>query len=49
MQLTRKPEKLALLVALLGTLTVLVIFLTDLVLSYQRDIDSGEPASSSSR
>lgn len=42
MQLTRKPEKLALLVALLGTLTVLVIFLTDLMLSYQRDIDSGE-------
>jgi len=42
MALTRKPEKLALLVALLGTLTVLIIFLTDLALSYQRDIDAGE-------
>ncbi|WP_374326128.1 ATP-binding protein [Azonexus sp.] len=42
MLLKRKPEKLALLLALLGTLTVLVIFLTDLMLSYQRDIDSGE-------
>lgn len=40
--LTRKPESLALLVALLGTLTVLLVFLTDLFISYQRDIDSGE-------
>ena len=40
--LTRKPEKLALIVALAGTLTVLLVFLTDLTLSYQRDIDSGE-------
>lgn len=42
MVLTRKPEKLALIVALAGTLTVLLVFLIDLTLSYQRDIDSGE-------
>ena len=40
--LRRKPEALALLVALISTLTVLAVFLTDLVLSRQRDIEAGE-------
>jgi hypothetical protein len=40
--LRRKPEALALFVALISTLTVLAVFLTDLVLSRQRDIESGE-------
>ncbi|PKO88805.1 MAG: hypothetical protein CVU18_06110 [Betaproteobacteria bacterium HGW-Betaproteobacteria-12] len=40
--LRRKPEALALLVALISTLTVLTVFLTDLVLSRQRDIEAGE-------
>lgn len=38
----KKPEQLALIVALAGTLGVLTAFLSDLVFSYQRDIDSGE-------
>ncbi len=40
--LRRKPEALALLVALISTLTVLAVFLTDLVLSRQRDLEAGE-------
>jgi hypothetical protein len=40
--LNRKPEKLALIVALFSTLTVLLVVLTDLTLSYQRDLESGE-------
>jgi hypothetical protein len=38
----RKPEKLALVVALISTFTLLLIVLTDLFLSFQRDLDSGE-------
>lgn len=38
----RKPEQLALTLALAGTLAVLVAFLVDLTLSYKREIDSGE-------
>ncbi|HEX6735498.1 MAG TPA: ATP-binding protein [Azonexus sp.] len=40
--LRRKPEALALLVALISTLTVLAVFLTDLVLSRHRDLEAGE-------
>ena len=40
--LKRKPEQLALTLALAGTLAVLVAFLVDLTLSYKRDIDTGE-------
>lgn len=40
--LRRKPETLALFVALFSTLTVLAVFLTDLVLARQRDIEAGE-------
>ncbi|MDR0775831.1 MAG: hypothetical protein LBE81_04235 [Azonexus sp.] len=40
--LRRKPEALALLVALISTLTVLAVFLVDLVLSRQRDLEAGE-------
>lgn len=36
------PETLALAVALIGTLSVLLIFLADLVVSRQRDLDTGE-------
>jgi signal transduction histidine kinase len=39
---TRKPETLALTVALAGTLTILLVFLTDLVLARHRDLESGE-------
>lgn len=38
----RKPESLALIVALVGMLTVLNVFLIDLFLSRQRDIEAGE-------
>ncbi len=38
----RKPETLALIVALVGTLTVLSGFLVDLVVARNRDIDAGE-------
>lgn len=38
----RKPETLALLVALIGTLTVLTVFLADLLLARKNDIDAGE-------
>jgi signal transduction histidine kinase len=38
----RKPETLALTVALAGTLTVLLVFLGDLVLARHRDLESGE-------
>lgn len=38
----RKPEALALLVALISTLTVLAVFFVDLVLSRQRDLEAGE-------
>jgi signal transduction histidine kinase len=38
----RKPETLALFVALISTLTVLAVFLTDLLLARQRDIEAGE-------
>lgn len=37
-----KPESLALLVALAGMITVLNVFLIDLFLSRQRDLDAGE-------
>lgn len=40
--LRRKPETLALFVALISTLSVLAIFLADLVLARQRDIETGE-------
>lgn len=40
--LNRKPEQLALLIALLSTLALLLVVLIDLFLSYQRDLDSGE-------
>lgn len=40
--LRKKPETLALLVALISTLTVLTVFLVDLLLARQRDIDAGE-------
>lgn len=40
--LRRKPETLALFVALISTLTVLTVFMTDLVLARQRDIEAGE-------
>jgi signal transduction histidine kinase len=40
--LRRKPETLALFVALISTLTVLAVFLTDLLLARQRDIEAGE-------
>ncbi len=38
----QKPETLALTVALAGTLTVLFVFLTDLVVARNRDLDTGE-------
>lgn len=40
--LRRKPETLALFVALIGTLTVLTVFLADLLVARSRDIDAGE-------
>ncbi|MBS1158367.1 MAG: ATP-binding region, ATPase-like:Histidine kinase N-terminal [Proteobacteria bacterium] len=40
--LKRKPETLALFVALIGTLTVLFVFLADLVVARHRDFDAGE-------
>lgn len=40
--LKRKPETLALFVALIGTLTVLTVFLTDLLLARHRDLEAGE-------
>jgi signal transduction histidine kinase len=40
--LKRKPETLALFVALIGTLTVLFVFLADLLVARHRDIDAGE-------
>ena len=39
---TRRPETLAFLVALAGTLTIAAVFLADLVLARHRDIESGE-------
>lgn len=39
---TRKPETLALTVALAGTLTILVVFLTDLALARHHDLELGE-------
>lgn len=42
MMLKRKPETLALIVALIGTLTVLFVFLTDLLLARHRDLEAGE-------
>src|SRR5574343_1451913 len=38
----QKPETLALTVALAGTLTVLLVFLADLVVARNRDLDAGE-------
>ena len=38
----RKPETLALFVALIGTLTVLGVFLADLLLARHRDLEAGE-------
>ncbi|MBS1138847.1 MAG: ATP-binding region, ATPase-like:Histidine kinase N-terminal [Proteobacteria bacterium] len=38
----RKPETLALSIALAGTLVVLLVFLADLVLARHRDLESGE-------
>jgi len=40
--LRKKPEALALFVALISTLTVLAVFLVDLLLARQRDIEAGE-------
>lgn len=40
--LRKKPETLALFVALVCTLTVLAVFLTDLLLTRHRDLDAGE-------
>jgi len=40
--LKRKPETLALIVALIGTLIVLFVFLTDLLLARHRDTEAGE-------
>jgi len=40
--LKRKPETLALFVALIGTLTILMVFLTDLLVARHRDIEAGE-------
>lgn len=40
--LKRKPETLALFVALVGTLTVLFVFLADLLLARHRDFEAGE-------
>ncbi len=39
---TRKPDTLALLVALVGSLAVLLAFLVDLMLSRQRDLEDGQ-------
>ena len=38
----QKPETLALIVALVSTITVLTVFLTDLLLARQRDLETGE-------
>jgi signal transduction histidine kinase len=38
----RKPEALALIVALVGTITVLTVFLSDALLSRERELDLGE-------
>lgn len=38
----KKPETLALIVALAGTLTILLVFLADLVLARHRDLEAGE-------
>ena len=38
----KKPETLALIVALAGTMTILLVFLVDLVLSRHRDLEAGE-------
>ncbi|MGE5471880.1 MAG: ATP-binding protein [Bacteroidota bacterium] len=38
----KKPETLALFVALIGTLTVLFVFLADLLVARHRDIEAGE-------
>ena len=38
----RKPEALALIVALVGTITVLTVFLSDAFLSRERELDLGE-------
>lgn len=40
--LKRKPETLALFVALIGTLTVLFVFLADLLVARHRDFEAGE-------
>jgi len=42
MPLRRKPETVVLLIVLLGTLTVFVVLLADLLLSRQNDLESGE-------
>uniref|UniRef100_Q47JF7 histidine kinase n=1 Tax=Dechloromonas aromatica (strain RCB) TaxID=159087 RepID=Q47JF7_DECAR len=39
---SRKPETLALSIALVGTLVVLLVFLADLALARHRDLESGE-------
>ena len=38
----RKPEAIALIVALVGTITVLTVFLSDALLSRERELDLGE-------
>ena len=38
----KKPETLALIVALAGTLTILIVFLGDLTLARHRDLAAGE-------
>ena len=38
----KKPETLALIVALAGTLTILLVFLVDLALARHRDLEAGE-------
>lgn len=42
MPIRRKPETLVLIVALVGTLTVLGVFLADLAVSRHRDLENGE-------
>lgn len=39
---TRKPETLALTVALAGTLIVVLVFLADLMIAHHRDLETGE-------
>ncbi len=40
--LQRKPETLALTLSLIGTLIVLLVFLADLLVARNRDLEAGE-------